>query len=65
VSPDEEFANDHRGEMALFLVYNVDVSRENGESVTSGGATYVESNWVIDMSCLASLGYSYSLPEKQ
>ncbi|MGC2515637.1 MAG: DUF3883 domain-containing protein [Terriglobales bacterium] len=60
-----EFANKHRGELALFLVYNVDVSRKNGKNVTSGGVTYIEPNWVIDMPRLSPLGYSYSLPEKR
>jgi hypothetical protein len=66
LTPNEvRFANEHRGEMALFLVYNVDVSREDGKIVTSGGATRVEPNWVIEMSHPSPLGYSYSLTEKQ
>lgn len=43
LTPNEvEFANEHRGKMALFVVHNVAVSRENGNIVVSGGATYVE-----------------------
>lgn len=66
LTPNEvRFANEHRDEMALFVVYNVDVSREDGRIVTSGGVTRVEANWAIEMSHLSPLGYSYSLTEKQ
>ena len=65
LTPNEvRFANEHRGEMALFLVYNVCVSREADKIVTSGGKTYVEPNWGIDTSRLSPLGYSYVLKEK-
>ena len=66
LTPNEvEFANEHRGEMALFLVSNVDVSAKDGKVFASGGVTHVEPNWVIDMSRLSPLGYSYSLPQKR
>jgi len=65
LTPNEvKFANEHRGEMALFLVYNVCVSRETDKIVTSCGETYVEPNWGIDTSRLSPLGYSYVLKEK-
>lgn len=66
LTPNEvEFANEHRGKMALFVVHNVAVSRENGNIVVSGGATYVEPDWVIDSARLLPLGYSYSLPQEK
>jgi hypothetical protein len=66
LTPNEvEFANKHRGEMGLFLVSNVDVSKKDGEVVVSGGVTHCEPNWVIEMARLSPLGYSYSLTEKQ
>jgi hypothetical protein len=66
LTPNEvQFANEHRGEMALFLVYDVDVSRENSRIVTSSGVTYIVPHWVIEMPRLSPLGYSYSLPEKR
>jgi hypothetical protein len=51
--------------MALFLVCNVCVSRKNSEIVASGGTTYIEPNWGIEMSRLSPRVYSYSLREKQ
>lgn len=66
LTPNEvAFAKKHRGEMALFLVYNIEASKKNGEIVTSGGTTHLDLNWVIDEARLSPLGYSYSLPEKQ
>jgi hypothetical protein len=66
LTPNEvEFAKKHRGNIALFLVYNIEVSKKNGEIVTSGGATHIDLNWVIDEARLSPLGYSYSLPEEQ
>jgi hypothetical protein len=44
---------------------NVDVSAKDGKVFAGGGVTHVEPNWVIDMSRLSPLGYSYSLPEKR
>jgi hypothetical protein len=66
LTPNEvEFANKHRDEMALFLVYNIEISKKDGEILASGGTTHLDLNWVIDEACLSPLGYSYSLPEKQ
>jgi hypothetical protein len=66
LTPNEvEFANKHRGEMALFLVYNIEISKKDGEIVASGGTTHLDMNWVIDEARLSPLGYSYSVPEKQ
>ncbi|MFZ0798089.1 MAG: EVE domain-containing protein [Terriglobales bacterium] len=59
------FAKKHRGEMALFLVYNIAVAKEDGKIVTSGGSTHIDLNWVIDDAGLSPLGYSYSLSGKQ
>ena len=65
LTPNEvKFANEHRGEMALFLVYNIEVSKNDGEIVTNGGTTHIDLNWVIDEGRLSPLGYSYSIPEK-
>ena len=66
LTPNEvEFAKKHRGEMALFLVYNIEVSRKGGKIVTSGGSTHIDLHWVINDAGLSPLGYSYSLSGKQ
>jgi Protein NO VEIN, C-terminal/EVE domain len=66
LTPNEvEFAKKHRGEMALFLVYNIEVSKKDGEIITSGGSTHIDLDWFIDHARLSPLGYSYSLSGKQ
>jgi hypothetical protein len=66
LTPNEvDFARKHRGEMALFLVYNIAVAKEDGKIVASGGSTHIDLNWVIDDTGLSPLGYSYSLSGKQ
>lgn len=66
LTPNEvQFAKKHRGEIALFLVSNIEVSRKDGKIVTRGGTMHLTPKWVIDKSRLSPLGYSYSLPEKR
>jgi hypothetical protein len=65
LTPNEiKFANEHRGEMALFLVHSIEVKKKSGKVVTSGGATHIDVNWVIDEARLSPLGYSYCLPDE-
>jgi Domain of unknown function (DUF3883)/EVE domain len=66
LTPNEvSFANTHRNEMALFVLHDVTISRVNGNIVPNGGIARIEPNWVIDVSRLSSLGYSYVLPEEK
>ena len=66
LTPNEvQFAQEHRGKIALFLLSNIEVSRKDGKIVTRGGTMHLTPKWVIDKSRLSPLGYSYSLLEKR
>jgi hypothetical protein len=66
LTPNEvSFANSHRNEMALFVLYGIAVARTAGNIILSGGLVHIDPSWIIDMSRLSPLGYSYALPERQ
>ncbi|MGA9882087.1 MAG: EVE domain-containing protein [Candidatus Acidiferrales bacterium] len=60
-----KFAKAHEGEIALFVLHDVTVSRVGGNVSASGGTVHPEPNWIINSSRLSPLGYSYLLSERQ
>jgi hypothetical protein len=57
------FAEDHEGEMELFVVSNVEIFH-TGDHVEARGGEVRVMKWAIDRNRLFPLGFSYTLPER-
>jgi len=58
------FAEDHEGEMELFVVSNVEVIH-TGDHVEARGGEFRVMKWAIDRNRLFPLGFSYCLPGRE
>lgn len=59
-SGEVEFARQHKGHMALFLLHSIKVS-EN-KKVLTNGQSHVLLPWDVDKGCLKAMSYQYGVP---
>lgn len=58
-------AHVHHPNVALFIVANITLSREEGVLHTSGGDMVVHEPWKLKDECLKAIGYEYAVPRKE
>ena len=59
-SGEVEFARQHNGQMALFLLHSIKVS--DNKKVLTNGQTHVILPWDVDRGCLKAVSYQYDVP---
>lgn len=61
-SGEVEFAHQHKGQMALFLLHSINVSKD--KKVLTNGEKHIVEPWIVDERYLKPLSFQYELPSR-
>lgn len=61
-SGEVEFAHQHKGQMALFLLHSINVSKD--KTVLTNGERHIVEPWIVDERYLKPVSFQYELPSR-